>query len=69
MPIQSQDETVVATRSFETVIDDETFQVVEGRTRVRADDPLVKAHPGVWRKATSLPTVEQMTAAPGEERG
>lgn len=62
-----EENVLVATRSFEAVVDGKPFVVTAGVTRVRDDDPLVKLHPDAWRKATgTVPSVETMTREPGE---
>lgn len=69
MPLRTTDENmVVATRSFTAKVDGETIEVLEGRTRVRGDDPLVALRPDAWRVSERSLGVENMTAAPGEKR-
>ncbi len=60
---------LVATRSFTAELDGEPYEVFEGKTRVRMDDPLVSKYPGIWRVSERSMGVENATAAPGKKRG
>lgn len=45
------------------------YSIHAGVTRVSEDNPLVAAAPHLWEPARShYPHLEQMTAAPGEQR-
>jgi hypothetical protein len=60
----------VATESFSTEINGETFVVHRDKTRVREGHPILKANPDYFEPAGDgvMLDVEHATAAPGEKR-
>ena len=69
MAKQSSD-VMVARETFATLSDGRPLIIRRKITRLRADDPIVKANAGRFELADAgLPELEQATAAPGESRG
>jgi hypothetical protein len=62
---------MVATDTGAIDVDGVPYFVYRNRTRVRADHPMVKNAPGLFKPvdADYDDVVEQATAAPGERRG
>ena len=50
-------------------IDGTSFFVYRNKTRVRADHPIAKSNPGLFKPIDAHYEVEQTTANSGEQRG
>lgn len=69
MAKQSSD-VMVARETFATLSDGRPIIIRRKITRLRVDDPIVKANAGRFELADAgLPELEQATSAPGERRG
>lgn len=60
---------LVATEDGHIDLDGIPHHIRRGVTRVRANHPLVKKAPNLWKPIEMTYDVEQTTAAPGEKRG
>lgn len=64
-----EDEILVAADDGTITIDEDTFYLRRGITRVRASHPMVERAPHLFKELDVHYDVEQATAAPGERRG
>lgn len=61
---------VVAKTSFSTEVNGHPEAVVQGKSLLREDDPIVKQNPEYFESAErAVQEVEEATAAPAEKRG